>query len=351
MPTIDDPRTQTTRAIYAWREAEEAKNPPRQYLGASLIGHACERHLWLSFRLAGREQFDGRMLRMFDRGQREEAVFVSELRGIGCEVHDVDAAGQQFAVEAHGGHFRGHLDGAVLGIPEAPATWHVLELKTHGAKSFKELQAKGVMAAKPMHYAQVQVYMHLTGMSRALYLAVNKDTDEIHQERIERNAEHGRALLERAERVIFAPEPPPLLSQDPAWFECKWCHFHSLCHGTTAPKVNCRTCAHSTPTPHGGWQCEWLLKGLTFDEQRAGCPDHRHFPVLLANWAEITDASAEANWVKYRNKLTGHAFCNGEGGGNDYSSTAITTCEDKSRLGELVITAANMPIQEEELPF
>lgn len=349
MPTLDDPRTQTTRAIYAWREAQEALHAPRQYLGASLIGHACERYLWLGFRLAGREAFDGRMLRLFDRGQREEAVFVAELRGIGCEVHDVDASGNQFAVEAHGGHFRGHMDGAVLGILEAPATWHVLEIKTHSAKSFKDLQAKGVMSAKPMHYAQMQAYMHLTGMTRALYLAVNKDTDEIHQERIEHNAEHAQALLDRAERIIFGAEPPLRISDDSAWFECKFCHFHGLCHGTVAPATNCRTCAHSTPQRDGTWSCERRGMALDFDAQRKGCHDHRHLPQLLANWAEMVDASAEANWVKYRNRLNGHEFANCEGSGTDWTSQEISACDDKARIGALTLTKADFA--DAEVPF
>lgn len=352
MPTLDDPRTQTTRAIYAWREAQEAKQKPRQYLGASIIGHHCERYLWLSFRLAGREQFDGRMLRLFDRGQREEAVFVSELRGIGCEVHDAQPDGSQFAVESLGGHFRGHMDGVALGIPEAPETWHVLEFKTHSGKSFKELEAKGVTESKPMHYAQMQVYMMLAGLTRALYLAVNKDNDEIYQERIEYHADHAKALLDRAERVIYSPEPPLRCSDDPAWFQCKFCHFFNHCHGTAAPAVNCRTCAHSTPERDGTWSCErHNLRAVQFENQLEGCQSHRHFPMLLATWAEIVDANMDKNWIQYRNKLTGHTFANCEGGNNDYSSIEITATEDKAIIGQLVLTAADMPITEDEVPF
>ena len=54
-----------------------------------------------------------------------------------------------------------------LGLLEAPKTWHVVEFKTHSAKSFRELAAKGVAEAKPQHWAQMQVYMHLTGITRA----------------------------------------------------------------------------------------------------------------------------------------------------------------------------------------
>lgn len=353
MADLQDPRTATTRAIYAWREAQEAKNPPRQYLGASIIGHHCERYLWLTFRLAGRERFDGRMLRLFDRGQREEATFVSELRGMGCQVHDLNADGSQFGVASLGGHFRGHMDGAALGIPEAPETWHVLEFKTHSAKSFKELEVKGVTEAKPMHYAQVQVYMGLTGMTRALYLAVNKDNDAIYQERIEYNADHFKALMERAERIVFTPEPPLRVSEDPAWYQCKFCHFHAQCHVTQAPDVNCRTCAHSTPERDGTWTCErHNLRAVPFDKQLEGCQSHRHFPQLLINWAEVVDANTDTNWIQYRNKLTGHTFANCEGGQNDHSSVEITSCADKARLGELILTAKNIgAIQAEEIPF
>jgi hypothetical protein len=43
-------------------------------------------------------------------------------------------------------------------------------------KSFVELVAKGVRQAKPQHFAQMQIYMRLTTLTRAMYLAVNKDT-------------------------------------------------------------------------------------------------------------------------------------------------------------------------------
>ena len=51
-----------------------------------------------------------------------------------------------------------------LGLLEAPKTWHVAEFKTHSAKSFAELVAKGVVLAKPQHAAQMQVYMQLLSL-------------------------------------------------------------------------------------------------------------------------------------------------------------------------------------------
>lgn len=52
------------------------------------------------------------------------------------------------------------------------AVWHVVEFKIHSAKSFAELVAKGVVLAKSQHAAQMQIYIHLAGIIRALYLAV-----------------------------------------------------------------------------------------------------------------------------------------------------------------------------------
>ena len=108
-------------------------------LGASLIGRPCERALWMTFRWVEAKKFSGRMLRLFKRGQREEAEFIEELRGIGATVWDKDENGKQWTVSACNGHFGGSLDGVATGLPEAPKTVAVLEFKTHSSKSFADL--------------------------------------------------------------------------------------------------------------------------------------------------------------------------------------------------------------------
>ena len=194
-------QSKTVKAIYTHYKKVGDAEPPRDYLGASIIGHPCERYLWYCFRQCCKPNFDGRMYRLFETGDLEEARFVENLRAIGCKVHDTDENGEQFEVSAFGGHFLGHMDSAILGIPEAPKTWHVGEFKTHNAKSFAKLKKEGVQKSKPQHYAQVMVYMHLTGMKRALYLARNKDTDELYSERIRYDKAESKALMERAHRI------------------------------------------------------------------------------------------------------------------------------------------------------
>ena len=122
----------------------------------------------------------GRMLRLFERGHREEAWLIDDLRAIGCDVWDVDPeTGRQWRVEL-APHFGGSCDGVVLGLPDAPKTPHVFEAKTSNRERFEELVHRGVRWAKPEHFAQMQVYMLGLKLTRAAYFAVCKDDDRIY---------------------------------------------------------------------------------------------------------------------------------------------------------------------------
>lgn len=205
------------------------------------------------------------MYRLFETGDLAESRFTNDLRDIGCEVHDTDANGEQFEVLALGGHFSGHMDGCLLGIPEAPKTWHVGEYKTHSAKSFRKLVKEGVKKSNPLHYAQMQAYMHKTGMTRALYLAVNKDTDDLYLERIHYDKAFAEGLMEKAERIITANSPPERAFNRRDYYECGWCDAQSICWGPVSPEpvlpvpsLSCRQCCYATPdTGNEGarWHC------------------------------------------------------------------------------------------------
>ncbi len=142
MADLPAPPTPTLTAIYASYEARQGDGF-RDHLGASIIGKSCARALWYDFRWVTPSRHSGRLLRLFETGQLEEDRLVRNLRATGATVLEVDPeTGRQFRVEAHGGHFGGSLDGVALGLLEAPKTWHVLEFKTHSAKSFAELDRK-----------------------------------------------------------------------------------------------------------------------------------------------------------------------------------------------------------------
>ena len=284
----------TRDAIFAAYEAD-TNDGFRSHLGASLIGKACERALWYDFRWTTMATFPGRVLRLFETGHLAEARLVQNLRRTGATVLEVDPeTGRQFRVQAHGGHFGGSLDGVALNLLEAPKTWHVLEFKTHSAKSFADLAAKHVRQSKPQHFAQMQIYMSLTGLTRALYVAVNKDNDDLYIERVELDTVVSARLLEKAQRVIFAATPLPRISEDPSWYQCRFCDHADVCHGKQAAEINCRTCLHGTPID-GGWHCARHNKSLTEVDQRTACELHLYLPPLVPG----RQVDAGEGWVEY----------------------------------------------------
>lgn len=290
MARLPDPPTPTLSAIHAAYEADDRAGF-RDHLGASLIGKDCERALWYDFRWVTLARFSGRILRLFETGQLEEGRLVRNLRRTGATVLDVDPeTGRQWRVEAHGGHFGGSLDAVAVGLLEAPKTWHAVEFKTHNAKSFAELGRHGVRESKPRHWAQMQVYLQLTGLARAMYVAVCKDTDELYIERLPVEPIEADRLLAKAGRIIAATRPPSRISDDPAWWQCRTCEHHAVCHEKAAPEVTCRSCLHATPVD-GGWHCARFDRPISRAEQRAACSKHLFIPDLVPG--EPVDAAED----------------------------------------------------------
>ncbi len=290
--------------VQAIEDRWQGQNETQQYcfIRGSQIGNPCERHLWYRFRWCHPpEEFSGRMLRLFNTGHREEARMIGELRSVGVDVQDVDpATGEQWQVNALDGHFRGHADGILTGVLEAPKARHLFEAKTHNEKSFKQLVENGVAVAKPEHVAQCQVYMGLLSLDRAYYLAKNKNTDELYGERIHFDPAHFAALMAKAERIRQAHEPCQRVSDNPDYFLCKAfkCPSYDICHGSDAPLRNCRTCLHSTPVANGEWHCERHKQVLTVEGQHTGCANHRYLPGLING--EQIDVNPEAETITYR---------------------------------------------------
>jgi hypothetical protein len=308
MPPLPPPPSPTVEAVFNAYEATQDSGY-REHLGASLIGSSCERAIWYTFRWASRPAFAGRLLRLFQTGNLAESRLVADLRAVGVEVHDVDPdTKRQWKLRDETGHFGGSMDGVALGIREAPKTWHVLEFKTANQKSFDDLQKHGVLKSKPRHLDQMQVYMHLAGLERAFYLVVNKNDDNLYSERIHYDIEHALRLVAKAKRIVFAPVPPERISADPAWYECRMCDHHAVCHSGKIPEGHCRSCLHSSPVDGGKWLCDLKKEEIDFKAQKAGCQRHLYIPSLVPG--EQIDADENGEWVLYR-MPDGTEYCDG----------------------------------------
>lgn len=248
----------------------------RSHLGASILGSECNRAIWYNFHWITKSAFEGRMLRLFNRGHIEEARFVAMLLMIGCQVFQQDENGKQFRISFAEGHGGGSGDGVVIGIPDLPDGNAALsEFKTHSEKSFIELTGplkewreyvsgkqskfpgKGVREAKFEHYIQMQLYMRKMGLNYALYVAVNKNTDDLYAEIITLDPILADMYLEKGERTVWMQKPPPKMNESPGFWKCRFCDHRPVCHLGADPDRNCRTCRFSEPThgTNGGWAC------------------------------------------------------------------------------------------------
>ena len=258
----------------------QTEQPFRKHLGASLIGRECSRELWYSWHWCKAPKFGGRILRLFNRGHAEEPRFVALLQMIGCTVYQFDKNGKQFRIDGHGGHYGGGLDGVAVGIPEYPTEPGLTEFKTHSEKSFNSVAKEGVQAAKVEHFHQMQQYMGYHKLRFALYMAVNKNTDEIHAEIILFDPIYFHQYFERAGTIIKSKIPLPKISNNAKFFKCTFCDFKPICHGKDVPARNCRTCVYSEAfleNDNGEWICTNPLSKLnllSFEQQLKGCDNY-----------------------------------------------------------------------------
>lgn len=265
--------------IYAAIE-KEAEHPEGIYLGrlgASTIGEECVRQIWLEWRAYAREEFDGRMRRLFNTGHLQEARIIEDLRRAGFAVWDKQEDGRQYEFTDETGHFVTKVDGVIKGVPESENKPHLLEVKTHNKNSFSALEKKGVAESKPLHYAQVQSGMEKLGTDRALYVAICKDDEKFYVERIKADKAEQQKLASKVTKLVEAKLKPAGISDDGSSFGCKFCGMRKVCIGEAAPLRTCRSCVHSSPGPEGSWVCNMQNVTLSLDAQKLTC---EHYEVL-----------------------------------------------------------------------
>lgn len=287
--------------------------PPRGHLGYSEIGETDNRTLWLKFRWCLPDVESGRLLRLFRLGDLLEADLVRVLNSVGTDAAELAGIHQQqygdgealirvfeadprtgrqfnFADDL-GGHFAGSLDGIAQGVPDCPsgsaADWVVLEFKSAKADRFREFERAGVKATEVKYWAQVQCYMHKTGLSWALFIIYNKDTSELYAEWVERDAQAYWGLLHKAEEIIASDLPPESRYPSRDWYEIK--RFKSADYQRAywlevCPPVSCRTCRYAGPVLEGRgaqWLCAKHNQTVNLEQQLLACEQHRYLAELV----------------------------------------------------------------------
>lgn len=260
-----------------WKYQDEQ----RKRLGSSSIGETCAMKLWLTFRWAKQERFDGRMLRLFERGKKEEPSIFEMMRGIGFQVHDIDpSTGKQYAFNRFSGHYGGSLDAVAIaperymfnGVPM------LVSVKTSGTGSaFNKYQDDAMQIANPRYWAQECSYGDGFDINYALWLIVNKNDDTIRARVQKLDREYGRQLTLKAERIILSRVPMERVSKSPAFKACATCHLKGVCHKGEELDRNCRSCKHAVPSPQAkedgspNWNCEFNQGTIPDDVIKVGC--------------------------------------------------------------------------------
>lgn len=234
----------------------------RDHLGASQIGNDCVRKVWLGFRTKGKTD-NARLTRLWNRGHLEEARFLALLEQAGIEVWNDRGNGKQFGYAD--GIFAGSIDGLAYGVPECKDEIVMLEFKTMNDRNFTNFQNKGI-SEFPQYEKQCQVNMYCMNkyahtdeiftsliwdkvstlksqkIEHTLFLAVNKNTDDLHGVIIKRNDTLAEQILSRIDGICNNKTLPEKLSDRESYYLCRMCEHHDFCFGDRELDHNCRTC-------------------------------------------------------------------------------------------------------------
>jgi len=263
------------RAIDESYVAESEENRPTR-LRPSSVGIECSRQITYDFWWASDlKKFEGRMLRLFGTGHRIEDDMVLDLKRGGMEVLNRDPTNpkKQLSITALNGHMFGYLD-AIVRDRVGGGGWMVCEIKSHNKNSYAKLLRGGCEATKPEHHAQLQIYMHFSGIERGVYFARCKDDDAIYLERIDLNEKFIERLLARAVAVLDRKVLPPKINNNPKSFKCRFCSHIAVCHGGVAVARNCRTCEHIVASEGGKFGCKLHACEVTKELALASCENY-----------------------------------------------------------------------------
>lgn len=296
-------------------EEKKKLDGPRHYLGMSQIGEPCWRKLFYSFRNAEEREFSASGIKAIEDGFLQEDVMAERLRllpFIKLFTEDPHNPGNQIGYKLLLDHFRGHSDGMIQGIIEAPGTWHVWEHKSVNQTKFNKLkkliEEKGEKNAliewDEIYYGQSQIYMHESKTTRHYLTVSTPGGREYLSCRTEYNKSYAEGLIEKAKAIIFDNFMiPAKLSENREFFKCKWCESQGICHDGEFPLVHCKTCRYSKAVNEGKREC--LLKETTIEDTHLHldtCSDHVYNPALIS--AKLVEHQEEGCLYKTEDGLT-----------------------------------------------
>ncbi len=200
------------------------KEERRDYIGASSIGHPCERKVWYEFHDYEREPFSKKQLRTFAIGKHLESMILDCLEEAGVMLH----IPQKDYFDNTIGLFRGTPD--CIWLDDLKTSKAIIEIKTARDSSFNIFVKKGLREWQSPYYAQIQAYMGMSGIHEGYVIALNKDTSEIHDEQVFFDEYYYDDLRRKVMRIIESKDPLPRINNNSLFLVCRSCPFKGICH-------------------------------------------------------------------------------------------------------------------------
>lgn len=265
------------------QEDMDKEFPFRHHLGASILGHSCERFLFYSFRWVQRVVHASRTLRIFERGHSEEDNLINILRGAGLTIFTVDPnTGVQYRAPNLPSHIGGSMDG-ILAVPEhlkevMGSDFIPVECKSHNQASANKTFKNDLAEKYPEHFVQSSIYAEAIGANYCLYVGLNKNTDEIYIEIVKVSRAAAIYHVRRGIDIVNTHVAQKLAKTPQKW-RCNMCNYKETCQKKLpASHRNCRSCQHFMPQDDGTWHCT------------------RH-NLIVPKYEEITTAAKCTEWV------------------------------------------------------
>lgn len=223
----------TLEAMHSSVEAFANQEPRRDYLGASQLGSVCERKVYYSITNAPRSPKKARLIYAAQDGYHVEDIVAERLRMVsGIELWTHDNNGKQFEFTDFDGELKGHPDGIVLGLLQAPRTAHIWECKSKSHKLYNEfLNAKEKHGDKNClrewhheYFVQAQLLMHYFEITRHYMTVCLAGGRDISSCRTEYDKQFALAQIEKAKRLIDAKKNgtiPARISEYKSHHYCK----------------------------------------------------------------------------------------------------------------------------------
>ncbi len=216
--------------------AGQAKTQTKGHIVASMLGHLCDRRIWLDWQGTTLPNLThecsvaalkhGKRVEQFERDTLEEERLITALQRSGYLVTHLKA---KFSVLD--GNFQGQIDGIIFD-PAGPR--YVLAVKSVSEKAFRALCRMGVKKAIGSYYLECQMYMHFFKVLRTLLVVVNKNNGEIYRSILTLDEDEVEKGLQKIHRIVmYGKNMPAALCKpntQPLKLPCKTCDFVNFCY-------------------------------------------------------------------------------------------------------------------------